>query len=136
MASDGALLGSKGPYRLAIGIDLPRASFGVGCMTASSVVGKLGIDLAADRVGIRGVDPMRATLTGSAASGSVSGAMQLGLHPISIALLTIIDATHDRTGSYRLASQALIGLVCVATTLVFPIALPARRARGAREVPA
>jgi sugar phosphate permease len=176
MASDGALLVSKVPYLLEIGLDLPHASFLVGCMTASSVAGKLGIGLAADRVdlrrlfgavaachvclllvlierpgyatllvavslfgvGIGGVYPMLATLTasafGSASFGSVSGAMQLVLHPISIALLTFIGATHDRTGSYRLAFQAFIGLVFVATALVFLIELPARRTHGASEV--
>lgn len=175
-----ALLVSKVPYLLESGIDARRASFLVACMTASSVAGKLGIGLAADRVdlrrlfgavvachvclllvliaqpgytalliavslfgvGIGGVYPMLATLTaeafGSASFGSVAGAMQLVLHPISIALLTFIGASHDRTGSYRLAFQVFIGLVFVATALVAGIDTPRARARGSRsrEVPA
>lgn len=53
MASDGAVLVSKFPYLLELGIEAQAASFLIGCMTASSVAGKLGIGLAADRVDLR-----------------------------------------------------------------------------------
>ncbi|MBK7948103.1 MAG: MFS transporter [Deltaproteobacteria bacterium] len=53
MASDGALLASKMPYLLGIGIEAQSASFLIACMTASSVAGKLGIGLAADRMDLR-----------------------------------------------------------------------------------
>jgi len=53
MASDGAVLVSKFPYLLELGIEAQAASFLIGCMTASSVAGKIGIGLAADRVDLR-----------------------------------------------------------------------------------
>ena len=53
MASDGAVRGSKFPYLLELGIEAQAASFLSGCMTASSVAGKIGIGLAADRVDLR-----------------------------------------------------------------------------------
>jgi len=49
MGSDQALLISKIPYLLDIGIELQAASFLVACQSASAVVGKLGIGFAADR---------------------------------------------------------------------------------------
>lgn len=53
VASDGALLISKIPYLLDIGIDLQTASFLVACASASSMAGKLGVGFAADRIDIR-----------------------------------------------------------------------------------
>lgn len=53
MASDGAVLASKFPYLLELGIEAQAASFLIACMTASSVAGKIGIGLAADRVDLR-----------------------------------------------------------------------------------
>jgi MFS family permease len=53
MASDGAILASKIPYLLELGIEAQAASLLVACQTASSVVGKIGIGLAADRVDLR-----------------------------------------------------------------------------------
>lgn len=166
MASDGALLASKVPYLLELGFEPARAAFLVACMTASSVVGKIAIGLAADRlelrrlfaivavchvlllsaliaqpryelllvmvslfgVGVGGVYPLLATLTaacfGSTSFGSVAGSMQLVLHPLSIALLTFIGASHDATGSYVFAFQVFIAIVLVATALAFAIRPP------------
>jgi MFS family permease len=53
MASDGAILASKMPYLLELGIEARAAAFLVACLTASSVAGKIGIGLAADRVDLR-----------------------------------------------------------------------------------
>jgi len=53
VASDHALLISKIPYLLDIGIDLQAASFLVACQSASSMVGKLGVGFAADRIDLR-----------------------------------------------------------------------------------
>lgn len=53
MASDGAILASKVPYLREIGIDAQAAAFLFSCQTASAVVGKVGIGLAADRVDLR-----------------------------------------------------------------------------------
>lgn len=53
MASDQALLSSKMPYLLEIGIEPQAAAFLIACMTASSVAGKIGIGLAADHVDLR-----------------------------------------------------------------------------------
>lgn len=93
-------------------------------------------------VGIGGVHPMSATLMaeafGSASYGSVAEAMQRVLDPLSIGLLTFIGATHDRTGSYRLAFQVFIGLAFVSAGLVARVDTPRLRARSlrARKVPA
>jgi sugar phosphate permease len=53
MASDGAILASKVPYLRGLGIDAQAAAFLFSCQTASAVVGKIGIGLAADRVDLR-----------------------------------------------------------------------------------
>jgi MFS family permease len=53
MASDQALLISKIPYLLDIGIELQAASFLVACQSASATAGKLGIGFAADRIDLR-----------------------------------------------------------------------------------
>jgi MFS family permease len=53
MASDAAILASKIPYLLELGIDPQAASFLFACQTASAVVGKITIGLAADRVDLR-----------------------------------------------------------------------------------
>jgi MFS family permease len=53
LASDQALLISKIPYLLDIGIELQAASFLVACQSASSMAGKLGVGFAADRVDLR-----------------------------------------------------------------------------------
>jgi MFS family permease len=53
MASDQALLISKIPYLLDMGIELQAASFLVACQSASSMAGKLGIGFSADRVDLR-----------------------------------------------------------------------------------
>jgi len=53
MASDQALMVSKIPYLLDLGIELQAASFLVACQSASATVGKLGIGFAADRVDLR-----------------------------------------------------------------------------------
>lgn len=177
MASDGALLASKMPYLLGLGIEAQSASFLIACMTASSVAGKLGIGLAADRmdlrrlfaivavchvvlllvliaepgygvllvavslfgVGVGGVYPMLATLTaeafGSASYGSVAGTMQMVLLPISIALLTFIGASHDRTGSYTFAFEVFIGLVFLAGGLIRLVQLPPRVVDARHEDP-
>lgn len=177
MASDGALLTSQMPYLLGLGIEAQSASFLIACMTASSVAGKLGIGLAADRmdlrrlfaivavchvvlllvliaepgygillvavslfgVGVGGVYPMLATLTaeafGSASYGSVAGTMQMVLLPISIALLTFIGASHDRTGSYTLAFEVFIGLVFLASALIALVKLPPRFPATRHEIP-
>ncbi|MFO0690659.1 MAG: MFS transporter [Myxococcota bacterium] len=177
MASDGALLASKMPYLLGLGIEAQSASFLIACMTASSVAGKIGIGLAADRmdlrrlygivaachvvlllvliaepgygvllfalslfgVGVGGVYPLLATLTaqtfGSASYGSVAGTMQLvALQPLSIALVTFIGASHDRTGSYTLAFEVFIGLVFLAGGLIALVKLPPRVADARPEV--
>lgn len=75
---------------------------------------------------------------GSASYGSVAEAMQRVLDPLSIGLLTLIGATHDRTGSYRLAFQVFIGLAFVSAGLVARVDTPHLRARSlrARKVPA
>jgi sugar phosphate permease len=160
MASDGAILASSFPYLLELGIEAQAASFLLACQTASSVVGKIGIGLAADRVdlrrlfalvavchvvlllvliaeprygvllaalslfgvGIGGTYPLLATLTaasfGSTSFGAVAGTMQLVLYPVSIALLTFIGASHDRTGRYTLAFEVFVGIVLVASAMV------------------
>ncbi len=166
MASDGAILASKIPYLLELGIEAQAASLLVACQTASSVVGKIGIGLAADRVDLRrlfagvalchvllllvliaqpsyavllvslslfgvgmgGVYPLLATLTaasfGSKSFGMVAGSMQLALLPVSIALITFIGASHDRTGSYTLAFWVFIGVVLLSSVLVAGVRLP------------
>lgn len=53
VASDQALLVSKIPYLLDIGIDLQAASFLVACQSASAMAGKLAVGFAADRVDLR-----------------------------------------------------------------------------------
>lgn len=53
MASDAAVLTSKIPYLLELGIEAQAASFLMACQTASSIAGKIGIGLAADRVDLR-----------------------------------------------------------------------------------
>jgi MFS family permease len=53
LASDQALLISKIPYLLDIGIELQAASFLVACQSASAMVGKLGVGFAADRIDLR-----------------------------------------------------------------------------------
>ncbi len=53
MASDGAVLVSKYAYLVELGIEAQAASFLIGCMTLSSVAGKVGIGLAADRIDLR-----------------------------------------------------------------------------------
>jgi sugar phosphate permease len=53
LASDQALLISKIPYLLDIGIELQAASFLVACQSASSMAGKLGVGFASDRVDLR-----------------------------------------------------------------------------------
>ena len=53
MGSDQALVISKIPYLLDIGIELQAASFLVASQSASSIVGKLGLGYAADRVGLQ-----------------------------------------------------------------------------------
>jgi len=52
MGSDQALLISKVPYLLDIGIELQAAAFLVACQSASSILGKLGLGWAADRVAL------------------------------------------------------------------------------------
>jgi MFS family permease len=79
-------------------------------------------------VGVGGVYPLLATLTaasfGSKSFGMVAGSMQLALLPVSIALLTFIGASHDRTGSYTLAFCVFIGVVLLASALVAQVRLP------------
>jgi sugar phosphate permease len=53
MASDGAILASKVPYLLGLGIEAQAASFVVACQTASAIVGKVVIGLLADRIELR-----------------------------------------------------------------------------------
>ena len=53
LASDQALLISKIPYLLDIGIELQAASFLVACQSASSMAGKVGVGFAADRIDLR-----------------------------------------------------------------------------------
>lgn len=53
LASDQALLISKIPYLLDIGIELQAASFLVACQSASAMAGKLGVGFAADRIDLR-----------------------------------------------------------------------------------
>ena len=79
-------------------------------------------------VGVGGVYPLLATLTaasfGSKSFGMVAGSMQLALLPVSIALLTFIGASHDRTGSYTLAFCVFIAVVLLASALVAQVRLP------------
>ncbi len=84
-------------------------------------------------VGVGGVYPLLATLTaasfGSKSFGMVAGSMQLALLPASIALLTFIGASHDRTGSYTLAFCVFIGVVLLASALVAQVRLPELQSR-------
>ena len=53
LASDQALLISKIPYLLDIGIDLQAASLLVACQSASAMLGKVAVGFAADRIDLR-----------------------------------------------------------------------------------
>jgi len=53
MASDQALLVSKIPYLLDLGIELQAASFLVACQSASATAGKIAIGFSADRIDLR-----------------------------------------------------------------------------------
>ena len=128
MGSDQALVISKIPYLLDIGIGLQAASFLIACQSASASVGKLGIGFAADRVALQRLfllvalahlfvlaalilQPGYGTLL---AVFVVAGVAVGGVHPVLTMLIAASFGARSYASAYGLMNTLLQVLAMVA----------------------
>lgn len=90
-------------------------------------------------VGLGGVLPTNqvliASVFGSNSFGTVTGAATLVHQVLMMGTLRLIGEVRDRTGSYDLGFQIFIGIVVVATILIWNLSIPGRpRGWGTRRI--
>lgn len=82
-------------------------------------------------IGIGGVHPLKQVLTasifGSASFGTVSGTAAVIYQVLMMVTFRFIGEVRDRTGSYELAFQTFIGLVLIASFLIWHLKIPKQK---------